>query len=169
MWVAQYLRFRRPRSLLTSGGLGTMGFGLPAAIGAGMARPEGRVICITGDGSLLLNIQELATLREIGANVKILLMNNNSLGLVRQQQNLFFERRLSACDPITAPDFLALARAFGIPARTHPDGAGSVAEFLREPGPALLEIPIGQGEMVFPMVPPGRSNSEMLGVEQATL
>ena len=114
MWAAQWYPVKSPRTFLTSGGLGTMGFGLPAAIGAALANPDKSVICFSGDGSLLMNIQELATLADLQLNVKIVLLNNSHLGLVRQQQEMFFDENYIASKFISAPDFSALAAAFGI-------------------------------------------------------
>lgn len=169
MWVAQAYPFTRPGQLLTSGGLGTMGFGLPAAIGAALARPDTLVACFTGDGSLLMNIQELATLADLGARVKIILMNNNSLGLVHQQQELFFGRRIFASKFATAPDFVQIAAGFGI-AAWDLDGADDPVEMLNEalaaPGPALIHAPVSVAEQVLPMVAPGAANSEMIGGEE---
>jgi acetolactate synthase-1/2/3 large subunit len=166
MWAAQAFPFERARQWLTSGGLGTMGFGIPAAIGAALACPTRPVLCFTGDGSALMNIQELPTLAETGAQVKIILLDNNSLGLVRQQQTLFYESRLHASDFQLAPDFVAMARACGLAAT---DFGGSWAarreEFaakLREPGPALIRIQIPREELVLPMVAPGGPNTEMI-------
>ena len=165
MWVAQAFPLRRPRGWLTSGGLGTMGFGLPAAIGAAIAAPERTVICFTGDGSILMNVQELATAVETGANVKLVLMNNRSLGLVHQQQTLFYGARVFASAYERPPDFVRLARAFGMDAvdldRAR-DPERALAAALREPGPCLLHATIDTAEQVLPMVPPGAPNSEMI-------
>jgi len=166
MWVAQHLAIRRPRQLLTSGGLGTMGFGLPAAIGAAL-QTGGRVICITGDGSLLLNIQELATLAELDLDLTILLFDNRHLGLVRQQQVLFYRQRLSAARFERPTDFVAVARAFGIEAQTwNPahDGLVELHALFDRRGPRLIQVPIDAAELVLPMVPPGAANHEMLGM-----
>jgi len=168
MWTAQAYPFRRPRQWLTSGGLGTMGFGLPAAIGAALARPERRVVCFTGDGSLLMNIQELATAVEEHTNLKIILMNNDSLGLVRQQQNLFYGGRRYATDFSLKVDFAKIAEGFGMQAddlgaSDHP--AATLAHALSEPGPRLIHVPINVEEMVYPMVAPGAANREMIGGE----
>jgi acetolactate synthase-1/2/3 large subunit len=164
MWVAQRFPFARPRSLLTSGGLGTMGFGLPAAIGAALARPDARVVCVTGDGSLLMNVQELATLAELGLDVAVVVLDNRHLGLVRQQQTLFFEGRLSACSLSSAPSFVEVARGFGIVAESaRPDDPEAFGRLLAARGPRLVHVPIASEELVLPMVPPGRSNRDMLG------
>lgn len=165
MWAAQHYPLRRERQLLTSGGLGTMGFGLPAAIGAALADPSRPALCISGDGSLLMNVQELATLAECGAWVKILLMDNRSLGLVHQQQDLFYGGRRQASVYTTGPAWAALAQAFGVPgldleAQTDPVSALRTA--LLAPGPGLIRVPISDQAKVWPMVAPGGSNSEML-------
>lgn len=166
MWAAQVFPFERPRQLLTSGGLGTMGFGLPAAIGASLAHPDKQVVLFTGDGSLQMNIQELSTAIEQQANVKIVVMNNNSLGLVRQQQNLFYDKRVFASDFQIDIDFVTIAKGFGMKAVNADPGCDLPAlleSMLNEPGPCLINVPIGKEEEVYPMVPPGASNSIMLG------
>jgi acetolactate synthase-1/2/3 large subunit len=165
MWVAQAFPFRRPRQLLTSGGLGTMGFGLPAAIGAALAEPDRPVLCFTGDGSLLMNVQELATAVEEGVNVKVILLNNGHLGLVRQQQELFYGGRYQASRFHAAPDFAAIARGFGVPALRLADATdprAALAGALAAPGPCLIDVPIACDANVFPMVPPGAANRDML-------
>jgi acetolactate synthase-1/2/3 large subunit len=166
MWVAQAYPFRRARQWLTSGGLGTMGFGMPAAIGAALAEPDRTVVCFSGDGSLLMNIQDLATLAEEGLNVKIVLMNNNSLGLVYQQQNLFYGKRVFASKYRGAPDFLRIAEGFGIAAVDLDASANpgeTLARALTAPGPCLIHASIDREQFVFPMVPPGAANTEMIG------
>jgi acetolactate synthase-1/2/3 large subunit len=173
MWVAQAYPVRRPRTLLTSGGLGTMGFGLPAAIGAalalssveGLAAPDRRVVCVSGDGSILMNIQELATLAELDLPVAVLIFNNAQLGLVRQQQELFYGRRYEAAHFTAVPDFAALARAFGIRGlRLDPerDPLDRLAEALVAPGPCVIDVPIHEQANVYPMVPPGAANRHMI-------
>jgi acetolactate synthase-1/2/3 large subunit len=166
MWVAQSFPFRKPRTLLTSGGLGTMGFGLPAAIGAGLANPSKQVICFSGDGSLLMNIQELATLADLGLNVKVIILNNGHLGLVRQQQELFFEGNYIASRFISNPDFIAIAKGFGIESFNMGDTsefAPKLSMILSKQGPSLINIPVHHGHNVFPMVPPGSANHQMIG------
>ncbi|MFT5728479.1 MAG: acetolactate synthase-1/2/3 large subunit [Desulforhopalus sp.] len=166
MWAAQVFPFERPRQLLTSGGLGTMGFGLPAAIGASLAHPDKQVVLFTGDGSLQMNIQEMSTAVEQQVNVKIIVMNNNSLGLVRQQQNLFYDERVFASDFQIDIDFVTIAKGFGMKAANADPGCDLPAllkSMLSEPGPCLINVPIGKEEDVYPMVPPGASNSIMLG------
>jgi acetolactate synthase-1/2/3 large subunit len=165
MWVAQAYPFRRPRQWLTSGGLGTMGFGLPAAIGAALAEPERTVVCFSGDGSLQMNIQEMATAADEGLNVKIVLMNNNSLGLVYQQQSMFYGQPM-ASKYKREIDFLKIAQGFGLDvcdldAAENP--AATLAEALRKPGPCLIHASIDREEFVYPMVPPGAANTEMIG------
>jgi acetolactate synthase-1/2/3 large subunit len=166
MWVAQAYPFRRPRQWLTSGGLGTMGFGVPAAIGAALAAPERTVVCFSGDGSFKMNIQELATLAEEWLNVKIVLMNNNSLGLVYQQQNLFYGKRVFASKYRGTPDFVKIAEGFGVPAvdlDTAVNPRGTLAQALATPGPCLIHVSIDREQFVYPMVPPGAANTEMIG------
>lgn len=166
MWVAQAYPFRRPRQWLTSGGLGTMGFGMPAAIGAALAAPTRTVVCFSGDGSFKMNIQELATLADEQLNVKIVLMNNQSLGLVYQQQNLFYGKRTYASKYPRATDFIKIAEGFGI-AAVDLDAAdnprATLARALAEPGPCLIHASIDREQFVYPMVPPGGANTEMIG------
>lgn len=174
MWMAQAYPVRRPRTFLTSGGLGTMGFGLPAAIGAALAanrtREHGdaarRVVCVSGDGSILMNIQELATLAELQLPVAVVIFNNDHLGLVRQQQELFYNQRFAASRLHAAPDFAALATAFGIRGvRIDPlsrDPLGALAAALSGPGPCVIDVPIREGCNVLPMVPPGAANHQTI-------
>ena len=166
MWVAQAYPFRRSRQWLNSGGLGTMGFGFPAAIGAALAAPERTVVCFSGDGSLKMNIQEMATAAQEGVNVKIILMNNQSLGLVHQQQNLFYGKRIMASRYERPTDFLKIAEGFGMRAvdlDPSPNPRATLAEALNTPGPCLIHATIDPNEFVYPMVPPGAANSEMIG------
>ncbi len=165
MRVAQAFPFERPRQWLTSGGLGTMGFGLPAAIGAALEKPDATVVCFSGDGSLLMNIQELITAVEENVNVKIVLCNNNSLGLVHQQQDLFYGKRIFASNYSRAVDFRAIAEGFQMAAYDLGDCQDPIlelAEALSQPGPALINAPIDVHQKVFPMVPPGGANKEMI-------
>jgi acetolactate synthase-1/2/3 large subunit len=168
MWTAQAYPFCRPRRWLSSGGLGTMGFGLPAAIGAALASPNDTVVCFSGDGSLLMNIQELATAVEENVNLKLIVMDNRSLGLVRQQQSLFYGARIYAAEFRAETDFAAIARGFGMAAfelaRSHNPSA-LLAYALGEPGPCLIHAPIDAQEDVYPMVPPGGANRHMIGGE----
>ena len=166
MRTAQLYPFRKPRRWLTSGGLGTMGFGLPAAIGAALAEPDNTVICISGDGSLMMNIQELATAVEQQVNIKIILMNNNALGLVHQQQTLFYGQRTFATDYASRMDFITIAKGFGIPSYDLASDDGHedlLRSALQSRGPCLIHIPLDVNERVFPMVPPGAANKDMIG------
>jgi acetolactate synthase-1/2/3 large subunit len=168
MWVAQAYPLSYPRQWLTSGGLGTMGFGLPAAIGAAIAAPDKVAVSFSGDGSILMNIQELATAAELGVNVKVIVMNNGHLGLVRQQQELFYGARYHASSFTARPDFCAIARGFGLAAYDlcgAADPMETLERGLSEPGPCLINVPIPQRQNVYPMVPPGASNTEMIGGE----
>jgi len=176
MWVAQHWRFDTPRNHLTSGALGAMGFGLPAAIGAQLSlqMPQAmaaQVICVSGDGSFLMNVQELATLRRYALPVKIVLLDNQALGMVRQWQELFFEKRYSEVDLSDNPDFAAVASAFGVQA-FHVDRAADVEGALRRlldaPGPALLHVAVDQAANVWPLVPPNHNNAQMLDADEAT-
>ena len=170
MWVAQAYPFKRPRQWLTSGGLGTMGFGLPAAIGAAIACPGRTVACFSGDGSLLMNLQELATAAEEGVEVKIILLNNAHLGMVRQQQQLFYGGRYYASRLKGRTDFVTIARGFGVRAvdigQTE-NPAEALANALRQPGPCLINVPIASDENVYPMVPPGGANRDMITGESS--
>jgi acetolactate synthase-1/2/3 large subunit len=165
MWVAQHCLIRRPERHLTSGGLGAMGYGLPAAIGAQLADPARTTIAVSGDGSIMINIQELATLKRYGIPVRVLLIDNQSLGMVRQWQELFFERRFSEVDLSDNPDFAAVARSFGIDALTL-DEKGQVDEaidaLLHHPGPLFVHCRIDPAANVWPLVPPGHTNATML-------
>jgi len=165
MWVAQHCRFSRPQAHLTSGGLGAMGYGLPAAIGAKLAEPDSHVFAICGDGGFQMNIQELATLRRYGIPVKILLLDNAMLGLVRQWQELFFAGNYSEVDLSDNPDFVEVANAFGIEAfsierREEVDDA--IDRLIEARGPILAHVRIDPEENVWPLVPPGASNAEMM-------
>ena len=166
MWVAQAYPFRRSRQWLNSGGLGTMGFGFPAAIGAALAAPDRTVVCFSGDGSLKMNIQEMATAAQENVNVKIVLLNNQSLGLVHQQQNLFYGKRIMASRYERPTDFLKIADGFGMRAvdlDPAPNPRATLAEAINTPGPCLIHATIDPNEFVYPMVPPGAANSEMIG------
>jgi acetolactate synthase-1/2/3 large subunit len=169
MWAANRLRFDAPRRWLTSGGLGTMGFGLPAAIGAQVARPDATVVCVTGEGSLLLNVQELATAAHQQLPVKVIMLDNGCLGMVRQQQDMFWDGRRSAVDLGGTPDWPALAAAFGIAGREAGDDVeDAIAATLAEPGPALLRVPIDPDEDCLPMFRPGGAARDMIGLEPAS-
>ncbi len=165
MWVAQHYQFAHPRLQLTSGGLGTMGFGLPAAIGVQLGQPQSRVICVSGDGSIMMNIQELATIKRYQLPVKILLLDNQSLGLVRQWQTLFFKKRFSEIDLSDNPDFSKLAEAFDIPSISIAEQSqvpDAIRRLLHDPGPLLVHVQLDQQTHVWPLVPPGANNAVML-------
>ncbi|MDM0070449.1 biosynthetic-type acetolactate synthase large subunit [Variovorax sp. J31P207] len=158
MWAAQYLRFERPGRWLTSGGAGTMGYGLPAAIGAQIAHPEALVVCVSGDASVLMNIQELSTAMQHRAPVKLMLSNNGYMGMVRQWQELNHGNRLSHSWNEALPDFVALAKAFGWGARrvTAPaELEAALAECLASAGPFFLDVQVAAEENCFPMMPAG--------------
>ena len=166
MWAAQYLR-NGPRKWISSAGLGTMGFGLPAAMGVKSAFPNSEVICIAGDASILMNIQELGTLSQYGLDVKIVIVNNRWQGMVRQWQESFYEERYSASDMSNGePDFIKLAEAFGVKGfliNGREDLENSFKAALKFEGPVLINVRVKRGENCYPMVPPGKSNSQMIG------
>ena len=166
MWTALWYTFRKPRTLLTSGGLGTMGFGFPAAIGAQVGCPDRLVVDIAGDGSIQMNIQELTTAVYNKLPVKIVVLNNGYLGMVRQWQELFYERRYSHTDLAGNPDFVKVAEAFGARGLrlTDPkDVKDALKETLDTDGPVLLDVHIAREENVFPMVPAGQAINRMIG------
>jgi acetolactate synthase-1/2/3 large subunit len=166
MWAAQYYDFPAPRRWINSGGLGTMGFGLPAAMGAKVGCPEQTVVCIAGDGSVQMNMQELATCSQEGIAVKVFIMNNNYLGMVRQWQELFWDRRYSGVDMGQWPDFVKVAEAYGATGmrladkRTLVDG---MREALQQPGPVLVDVRVTAEENVYPMIAPGQAARAMVG------
>jgi acetolactate synthase-1/2/3 large subunit len=165
MWTAQLMPFHHPRSWLTSGGLGTMGYGLPAGIGAHFAAPDRPVVVISGDGSIQMNIQELATAVQYKVPVKVIIMNNYYLGMVRQWQEKFYDGRYSHSYMDAMPDFVKLAEAYGAKGfrieKAHEVPAALQAAFA-EPGPVVIDAVIPQSEGVFPMVPAGSAMHEML-------
>jgi acetolactate synthase-1/2/3 large subunit len=164
MWAAQFYRFDEPNAFLTSGGLGTMGFGLPAAIGAQVACPDRIVVDVAGDGSIQMNIQELGTIAHYGLPVKVVILNNLYLGMIRQWQELFYGRRYSQSDMTQAPDFVKLAEAYGIKGlrATKPEEVKRVLqEGLETPGPVVMDFHVEPEENVFPMVKPGTPLTEM--------
>jgi acetolactate synthase-1/2/3 large subunit len=164
MWAAQYYRFEQPYRLLTSGGAGTMGFGLPAALGAWFAHPEKEIWLIDGDGSFQMTQAELSTAVQESANIKIAIMNNSFLGMVRQWQEFFFDKRYAAT-PMTSPDFVKLADAHGIPARqvTKPEEIAAAVAFARQtPGPVVVEFVVEKEEAVYPMVASGADLDDMI-------
>ena len=165
MWVAQHMRFTSPRNHLSSAGLGTMGFGLPAAIGAKMSRPDDEVVLVSGDGSFMMNVQELGTIRRAQLKVKMVLLDNQRLGMVRQWQELFFDGRYSETNLSDNPDFVALAAAFGIPGETitcKEEIAPALDRLLASETAYLLHVAISEEENVWPLVPPGVANHQMM-------
>lgn len=168
MWVAQHCEMHHPRRHLTSGGLGTMGYGIPAGIGAWFASPGTTVVTVTGDGSIMMNIQELATLKRYGIGLRIVVLDNSALGMVRQWQELFFDGNYSEVDLSDNPDFASLARAFGIEGisvTSRRQVPAAIDHLLATEGPALLHVPIDMAENVWPLVPPGKANHEMMTKE----
>lgn len=167
MWVAQYYPFRFPKQLITSGGLGTMGYGIPAGIGAKFACPEKTIVVFVGDGGFQMTNQEFALLNDYGLDVKFILMNNRSLGMVRQWQETFHNERRSASVFAKQPNFGQLAEAYGINSvriETPDQLTNDLANALLEPGARLIEVLISPTEHVLPMIPPGKANHEMIGV-----
>ncbi len=165
MWAAQFYRYNTPRRFLTSGGLGTMGYGMPAAIGAQMAFPDKTVIDIAGDGSIQMNIQELATARQYNCPIKIAILNNNFLGMVRQWQELFYESRYASTVMDVVPDFIDLAKAFGavgLRASTKNEVIPVIKEALATDNVVVMDFKIEREEGVYPMVPAGKPTTEML-------
>jgi len=170
MWVAQQYAFSHPRQHLSSGGLGAMGFGLPAAIGAQLANPEQRVINVAGDGSFMMNVQELATISRYRLPIKVVILDNQALGMVRQQQEVCYQGRYSEIDLSDNPDFITLASAFGFATYqlNDPDECDyTINRLLETPGPALLHVSIATEENVWPMVKPGDANDQMIRGETA--
>ena len=166
MWAAQFIDREQPRTFLTSGGLGTMGFGFPAAIGAAIGNPDKTVICVAGDGSFQMNSQEMATAAINGAAVKVVILDNRALGMVRQWQKLFYKSRFSSTELDACPDFVKLAEAYGWNAAQVSDPAqlaDAYRTMLDTPGPYLLDVVIPRDQSVFPMVPPGGRTGEPIG------
>jgi len=165
MWAAQFYHFNKPRAFMTSGGLGVMGYGFPAAIGAQMAAPDRTVIDIAGDGSIQMNIQELATARQYRCPVKIAILNNGYLGMVRQWQELFYDKRYSHTTLEATPDFVALARAYGavgLRATKVSEVEPVIKEALATDNVVMMDFVIAREEGVYPMVPAGKATTEML-------
>ncbi len=165
MWVAQAYPLCRPRQWLTSGGLGTMGFGLPAAIGAALAEPSRKIVCFTGDGSIMMNIQEMATAAEHNLDIKIILMNNQALGMVHQQQTLMFNEHIVASAYPYQTDFVTIAKGFGLHAcdlNKESDPHAALQAAIDRPGPCLIHALIDVSEKVWPMVLPGDANIDMV-------
>ncbi len=166
MWAAQYYKVMKPRCFISSGGLGTMGFGLPAAVGAQLGLPNELVVNVSGDGSFQMNLQELATIVQFQLPVKIAILNNGYLGMVRQWQELFHNKRYSQTELLPVPDLVKLAAAYGIKGlRAHrPEDVRPVLEqAFNHPGPVIIDFVVSQDENVYPMVPPGGSLTKMMG------
>jgi acetolactate synthase-1/2/3 large subunit len=166
MWAAQHYHFDKPRHWINSGGLGTMGFGLPAAMGAKVGCPEEQVVCITGDGSFQMNTQELATCAQNGIDVKVFIMNNGYLGMVRQWQELFWDRRYSQVDMGQFPDFVKLAEAYGATGVRLTDKHTLVEDMrqaLATDGPVVVDVRVAAEENVYPMIAPGQAARDMVG------
>ncbi|HLX37684.1 MAG TPA: thiamine pyrophosphate-dependent enzyme, partial [Candidatus Binataceae bacterium] len=164
MWVAQLFPFEKPRSFLTSGGLGTMGYGLPAGIGAKFAAPDRKVVVVSGDGSIQMNIQELGTAVQYNVDVKVIILNNYFLGMVRQWQEKFYQERYSY-SAMSVPNFVKLAEAYGARGfriEKQSELARTMKEAFSTPGPVLIDVVIPKEEAVMPMIPPGGAMSEML-------
>ncbi|MEM9232964.1 MAG: acetolactate synthase 2 catalytic subunit [Pseudomonadota bacterium] len=168
MWIAQHCRFSRPQAHLTSGGLGSMGFSLPTGMGAKLAEPEATVVSFSGDGGFMMNIQELATIRRYQIPLKIVVINNSRLGMVRQWQELFFEKNYSEVDLSDNPDFAVVAQAFGVEAftiRERDEVTPAIERLLSTEGPILCHVVIDPEENVWPLVPPGADNAQMMEAE----
>jgi acetolactate synthase-1/2/3 large subunit len=166
MWAAQYYGFDKPRRWINSGGLGTMGFGLPAAVGAKIACPDDTVVCLAGDGSLIMNVQEFATCVAEEIPVKVFLMNNGYMGMVRQWQELFWDRRYSSVEMGPSPDWVKLAEAFGATGLRCEDSGEleeTMAKALEADGPVLLDVRVSPEENCFPMIPAGAAARDMVG------
>jgi acetolactate synthase-1/2/3 large subunit len=166
MWTAQYFHFAKPRRWINSGGLGTMGFGLPAAMGAQVGCPDERVVCIAGDGSVQMNIQELATCAQEGIPIKVFIMNNGYLGMVRQWQELFWDKRYSHVEMGQWPDFVKLAEAYGATGMRFEDKKTLVSDMkdaLETEGPVLVDIRVTREENTYPMIPAGQPARNMVG------
>jgi acetolactate synthase I/II/III large subunit len=166
MWTAQYFHFARPRRWINSGGLGTMGFGLPAAMGAKVGCPDDTVVCIAGDGSVQMNMQELATCAQEGIAIKVFIMNNGYLGMVRQWQELFWDKRYSQVDLGQYPDFVKLAEAYGATGiRLHDKRTlvSDMKEAIATDGPVLVDVRVTREENTYPMIPAGQAARDMVG------
>jgi acetolactate synthase-1/2/3 large subunit len=166
MWCAQYYNFDQPRRWINSGGLGTMGFGLPAAIGAKVACPDDTVVCLAGDGSLVMVCQEFATAAVHDIPVKVFLMNNGHFGMVRQWQELFWDGRYQSVEMGSSPDWVKLAEAFGWTGMRCDDKAelgGAMRTALEADGPVLLDVHVSKTENCFPMIPAGAAARDMVG------
>ncbi|WVE36344.1 thiamine pyrophosphate-dependent enzyme, partial [Priestia megaterium] len=168
MWVAQYYTFNNPDRWVTSGGLGTMGFGLPSAIGAQLANKDKTVVAVVGDGGFQMTLQELGVIRELNLPVKVVVLNNQSLGMVRQWQEIFYEERYSHSLIPNQPNLMKLAEAYdikGLQASTEEEAHAALKEAMETDGPVLLNFFVAPKENVYPMVAPGKGLHEMVGVK----
>ncbi|NGP45517.1 acetolactate synthase large subunit [Bacillaceae bacterium SIJ1] len=168
MWSAQYYQLNQPNKWVTSGGLGTMGFGFPSAIGAQLAEPEATVVAVTGDGGFQMTLQELGVIQEHNLPVKIVILNNRSLGMVRQWQQIFYEERYSESKLPLQPDYVKLAEAYSIKGwktTTEEETVNALREAFAHPGPALVDVYVAPEENVYPMVAPGKGIHEMVGIK----
>lgn len=169
MWAAQFYQFNSPHKWVTSGGLGTMGFGLPAAIGAQLGRPEETVVAIVGDGGFQMTMQEMAVIKQHNLPIKVIIVNNEALGMVRQWQESFYEERYSASLLTENPDFIKLAEGFGVKGirvSKETDVPSVIKEVFQHDGPVLVDARVQKLDKVYPMVAPGKGNHEMIGVKQ---
>jgi acetolactate synthase I/II/III large subunit len=170
MWAAQHLTYEKPGRWMTSGGLGTMGYGLPAALGVQVAHPEKPVVCVTGEASFLMNIQELSTAVQYRLPVKIFILNNQYMGMVRQWQEMFYSSRYSESYMDSLPDFVKLAEAYGMRGLRCKSPATldkTIEEMLAHKGPVIADIWVDQNENVYPMIPAGAAHYELvLGPEE---
>jgi acetolactate synthase-1/2/3 large subunit len=171
MWAAQHIQYNKPNRWMTSGGLGTMGYGLPAAVGVQIANPNKPTVCVTGEASILMNIQELSTVKQYRLPVKIFILNNHYMGMVRQWQEMFHGNRYSESYMDSLPDFLKLGEAYGIKAIQCKDPAKvdeAIAEMLEHKGPVICDMWVDREENVYPMIPAGAAHNELvLGPEES--
>ena len=168
MWASQFITFSKPNTIITSGGAGTMGFGLPAAIGAQVAQPDKKVVLITGDGGLQMNSQELLLLKAYNIPVKVVIINNGFLGMVRQWQELFNQRRYSFVDLEVNPDFETLAKAYGVQGvtlSTIEDLRSQLRDLILSDEPVVINCVVEREENVFPMIPAGCTAKDMMGLK----
>ena len=172
MWAAQHYGFEEPNRWMTSGGLGTMGYGLPAAIGVQMAHPDALVIDVAGEGSILMNMQEMSTAAQYRLPVKIFILNNEYLGMVRQWQELLHEKRYSESYSHSLPDFVKLAEAYGAHGIRVSDPAdldAAILEMIDHPGAVIVDCLVDKEENCFPMIPSGKAHNEMILADDADL
>jgi len=165
MWAAQFFRFEEPNRWMTSGGLGTMGYGLPAAIGAQIAHPDALTVCVSGDASVLMNMQEMSTAVQHRLPIKVFILNNQYMGMVRQWQELLHGGRYAESYTHSLPDFVKLAEAYhavGIRCERPGDLDGAIKEMIDVDQPVLFDCVVDQNENCFPMIPSGRAHNEML-------